>query len=97
MQGDLEEQRAVYKPVAVSAAALYLALGDLPVLSHMYRFSQQMLLSVFQKGLAAAATSADVVMRIAAIQAVRSSQPPRVAVPTPGRFHASSGCTVLHG
>lgn len=72
VQEDLEEQRAVYTPVAVSAAALYLTLGDLPVLSHMYRFSQLMLLSVFQKALAAAATSADVIMRIAAIQAVRA-------------------------
>lgn len=75
MQANLDEQRAVYQPVAVAAAALYLALGALPGLSHMYRFSQAVLLAVFSNALRAAATSADVAMRIASIQAVRQSSP----------------------
>lgn len=71
MQATLEEQRAVYKPAAVTAATLYLALDDLPGLSHMYRFSQAMLLTVFTKALTTSTPSTEVVMRIAAIQAVR--------------------------
>eukprot|EP00892_Ulva_mutabilis_P012055 jgi/Ulvmu1/9221/UM005_0321.1 len=69
LQADLEEQRTVYKPVAVAAAALYLALDALPGLSHTYRFSQAMLFSVFSRALTTAATSTDVTMRIAAVQA----------------------------
>ena len=89
VQADLEQQRAVYQPVAVSAASLHLALAGLPALSPMYRFSQQLLLAVFQKALATAATSADVVMRIAAIQVVRShrslpTHAPSVAPACPG-------------
>lgn len=49
MQATLSKQREVYRPLAVRGASLFFAMSDLKALSHMYRFSLTVLLSLFQK------------------------------------------------
>jgi hypothetical protein len=71
LQAELDGQRDGYLPVARQAAVVWFALADLRALSGMYRVSLRVFWALFARALAAAAPSADVPLRTAAIRAVR--------------------------
>jgi dynein heavy chain 2 len=56
VQEDLDRERSVYKPIAKSGSNLFFVMQDLGKVNHMYRFSLNSFLPLFQRALAMPAT-----------------------------------------